>query len=158
MIKFQATAKVHSVSPVLEIASKSGNPFRKRELILDDSFTRDGQTYQSFVLVEFTGDRMSMLDGFFPGQLVNVEGVINGRPYNDKVFNTVKGMKITPYQSQQTAVPQGYAPQSVYPAQQAPPQYPQNHGAPQYPQQGGYTPSQPYVPGNPIGNPYPPKY
>ena len=45
MIKFSATnALVHSVTPVIEIESRSGGqPFCKRELIIDDSWDKDAK-------------------------------------------------------------------------------------------------------------------
>lgn len=125
MTKFQATSTIYYISPVIEIPSKTGGqPFQKRELILDDSWEKDGQRYPNFVLVEFQGEKMQMLDTYAPGQRVNVEGVINGREYNGKYFNTVKGLSISPYQTQQ------YTHTPAYPQQ--PPAYPQ---APAYPQQ-----------------------
>lgn len=96
MIKFQATALVHIISPVIQVTER----FQKRELILDDSWDKDGNHYSNFVLVEFTGDKMAQLDNFFPGQRVTVEGVINGREYNNRIYNTVKGQTITLYQQQ----------------------------------------------------------
>lgn len=153
MIKLKATALIRSISAVIEIPSKSGGqPFLKRELVLDDSWTKDGKTYENFVLVEFTGDKMAQLDIFAPGQRVNVEGYVSGREYQGKVFNTIKGSTIELFQAQQSAPSTGQYPQvpGGYPQQ---PQYPQAPGYPQqgmyptggypphpaYPQQGGYT-------------------
>ncbi len=78
MIKFQATnALVHYVSPVMQVSDR----FQKRELILDDSRDKDGTHYSSFVIIEFTGDKMNLLDGHVPGHRVNVEGFITGSEY-----------------------------------------------------------------------------
>lgn len=137
MIKLKATALIRSISAVIEIPSKSGGqPFLKRELVLDDSWTKDGKTYENLVLVEFTGDKMAQLDIFAPGQRVNVEGYVSGREYQGKVFNTIKGSTIELFQAQQPAPSTGQYPQAPggYPQQ---PQYPQ---APGYPQQGTYPP------------------
>lgn len=98
MFKFSGTAIVHYISPVMQLASKSGQPFEKRELILNDSWEKDGRQYSNFILVEFTGERMNQLNNFFPGQRVTVEGVLNGREYNNRIFNTVKGTTVTLYQ------------------------------------------------------------
>ena len=93
MIKFSAiNALVHYVSAEIEIPSKSGGQsFIKRELIIDDSWERDGRVHPNFVLVEFTGDKMAMLNGIVPGHRVNLEGMLTGREYNGRVFNTAKG-------------------------------------------------------------------
>lgn len=132
----------------MEIQSKSGGmPFQKRELLLDDSWEKDGQRYQNFVLVEFQGEKMQMLDSYAPGQRVNVEGVINGREHNGKYFNTVKGLSISPYQTQQYAHTPAYPQQPpAYPqapAYQQPAAYPQQNA----PQQPSQQPSQWLAPG-----------
>lgn len=137
MIKFSATnVLVHSVSPVWEIESKNGGqPFYKRELIIDDSWDKDGKHYPNFVSIEFTGDKMSQLDSILPGQRVNVEGLLSGREYNNKIYNSVRGQSVTPYQAQQQ-----YAPAPA-PAPM-PGGYPQQTAAPAYPQQPRqYAPS-----------------
>ncbi len=183
MIKLQITggAIIYSISQVQETPSKNGgDPFRKRELIIDDSWAdRDGVVHPNYVLVEFTGDKMSLLDNFQPGQRVNVDACVNGREYNGRVFTSIKGLGITPYQEQpqqgySQQPQQGYAPQpapapgyGAYPQQPSYPQqgyaqqpsYPQQPAYPQqpvYPQQGGYPaggyaqPSAP-MPGAPQG-------
>lgn len=88
MIKFQATnVLVHSVTPVIEIESKSGGqPFAKRELIINDSWDKDGKHYPNFISIEFTGDKMTQLDSIYPGMRVNVEGLLSGREYNNKII------------------------------------------------------------------------
>lgn len=158
MIKLKATALIHYISPVIEIPSRSGGQsFLKRELVLDDSWTKDGKTYENFVLIEFTGDKMSQLDAFSPGQRVNVEAYVSGREYQGKVFNTIKGSTIELFQAQQPApstgqYPQapGYPQQGAYPPGGYPPQpaYQQMGG---YPQQGGYPQPQAPMPGTPQG-------
>lgn len=129
MIKLQIPggAIIYSISQMQEIPSKNGgDPFRKRELILDDSWSdREGVVHPNFVSVEFTGDKMSLLDSFQPGQRVNVDACVNGREYNGRVFTSIKGLGITPYQEQPQ---QGYTQQPSYPQQ---PAYPQQ---PSYPQ------------------------
>lgn len=140
MIKFSGTnVLVHSISQVITIPSKSGGQdFQKRELIVDNSWDKDGHHYSDFVLIEFTGDRMALLDSIYPGQRINVEGMLSGREYNNRIFNTIKGLNITLNQ-----------PQQQYPSAPAPapmPGYPQaqyQQSAPGYPQQAA-TPQQSY--------------
>ncbi len=144
MIKLTATALIHYISPVIEIPSRSGGqPFQKRELILNDSWERDGQTYPNLVVIEFSGDKMAQLDNFVPGQRVTVEAYVNGREHQGRVFNTIKGQTVAHYQPQQGDV-MGQRPASA-PAPAPAPGYP---SAPAYPQQAyptapGY-PQQPY--------------
>ncbi len=152
MIKLTATSLIHSISPVIQVSEK----FAKRELVLNDSWERNGEVHSNFVLIEFTGESMNILDNYAPGQKVTVEAYVNGREYNGRIFNTIKGASVTPYQPQQQG---GYA-QPQAPAYQQPsyPQaapmpgvYPQQ---PSYPQQQGYgqgyAPA-PSYPQNPYG-------
>lgn len=152
MIKFTAiNALVQYVSPEIEIPSKTGGRgFIKRELILDDSRQRDdGTIAPNPILVEFTGDRMAMLDTITPGMRVNVDGMLSGREYNGRVFMSARGFSVTPSQIQPqqqfaASYQQGYAPQQQYapaPAYQQPSQ----QFAPQQPapQQFGNYPSAP---------------
>lgn len=133
MIKFSATnALVHSVTPVIEIESRSGGqPFCKRELIIDDSWEKDGKLYTNFVSIEFTGDKMAQLDSVYPGMRVNVDGLLGGREYNNRIYNSVRGQSVSPFHAQQPSAP---APM--------PGGYPQQPAAPAYPQQPQqYAPS-----------------
>lgn len=169
MIKFTGTnVKVHSVSDVITIESKTGGqPYQKRELIIDDSWVdRDGVAHSNFVLVEFSGDKMGQLDQLVSGMRINVEGMINGREHNGRIFDTVKGLSAyvpqptqqpaqQPYQSapmpgayaQQGYAPQGY--QQPYQQQPQQPAYPQSQPY----QQGGF-PQQPYGQPQQFGNGY----
>ena len=114
MIKVKATAVIHYISPVIDIPSKNGSqPFQKRELVLNDSWERDGKQYPNFVVMEFSGDKISQLDNFMPGHRVTVEAFINGRENNGRFYNTIRGQSIVHYQPQPATgypVAQGYVP------------------------------------------------
>ena len=168
MIKLTATAPIHDISPVLQVSDN----FQKRELILDDSWEKDGKTYTSLVLIEFSGSKMSLLDSFAVGQRVTVEAYVNGREYQGRYYTSLKGMGIVPYQQQQASpssvgqrpastAPVGYpqqpaygaAPAAAYAPEYAQPAYPQQ---PVYPQQGGfpaggYAQPSASMPGSPQG-------
>ena len=151
MIKLTATAPIYSISPVIDIPSKSGgNPFQKRELVLDDSwFDRDNQPHQSLVVIEATGDKMDLLNQFAPGMRVTVEAVVSGREANGRVFNSIRLLGIQQAVQQTYAAPTMPQQQPMYPQQPAPvyqqPAYP--NAAP-YPQQGyaPYPQAQPQQP------------
>ena len=157
MIKFQATAAIRYISEVIEVPSKSGGqPFQKRELVLDDSWDKDGQHYANFILIEFSGEKMSALDGFYPGQRVTVDCILSGREYNVRVFNTVRGQSVTLVQQQQYSqpapMPGGYTPAQMpggYP-QQPTTAYPQQQS--QWPQPGVHQTAHP----QPLSNRFPP--
>lgn len=156
MLKFTVTANVHYISPVMQVTER----FQKRELILDDSWEKDGKRYPNYVLIEFSGEKMAQLDQFYPGQRVNVEGMLTGREYEGRIFNTLKGLSVSPHQpqaqypapapmpgshpqqyQQPQACQQAPVPPSPYP--QAAPSYPQPMPAPSCPpQQAAYPPQQ----------------
>lgn len=151
MIKLTATAPIYSISPVIDIPSKNGgNPFQKRELVLDDSwFDRDNQPHQSLVIIEATGEKIDLLNQFTPGMRVTVEALVSGREANGRVFNSIRLLGI-----QQAAQPTYAAPtmpqqQPMYPQQPAPAyQQPAYPNAAPYPQQGyaTYPQAQPQQP------------
>lgn len=146
MIKFTATAFIHYISPVIEIPSKSGGqPYLKRELVINDSWERNGEVHNNFVLIEFSGDKMDQLDSLHPGQRVNVEVYVNGREHNNRIFNSLRGQSVSHYRPRTQSVQQTAA-APVYPQQgsvsrpqfqQAPPATypPQQQIPPVYPQQ-----------------------
>lgn len=134
--------KVYSIGATQVIASKNGGqPFSKRELVLDA--TRfDGLTgergYDNFPLFEFGGEKCADLDGFKPGDVVEVSFELQGSFYKDKDgidrnFTRIRAYKVEPYsvrQKQPQKQPQPQvaqqpqyqaAPQPQYPPQQTPP-------------------------------------
>lgn len=157
MIKLTATALIHYISPVQEIPSKNGGqPFYKQELVLDDSWTKDGKTNPNYVCIEFSGDKIQQLDAYMVGQTVTVEAFVSGREYQGRYFNSIRGLSVAPYQQPQTS--QTAPPPGSY--TQWPPAYPTAPGYPQqssypggYPQQGGYAqaPAPAPMPGTPQG-------
>ena len=127
MIKLIATAPIQHITSVIEMQTRDGRLFQKRDLILDDSWERDGQVHPNPILIEFAGEKMSLLDAFAPGQRVQVEAFVNGREANGRVFTTLRGNSIVLFQAQR--------PLAAYP-QQPPAAYPQQ---PQYAQQPQYS-------------------
>ncbi len=161
MIKVKVTALIHQISQVIEVPNQNGGqPFRKRELVLNEKWERNGEQFNNFIVIEFSGDKMIQLDNFVPGQLVAVEAFVNGRDSKGKFFNTIKGQSIAIYQPRQNA---GYAPRSAgYPSPNQPPQGnayssaaqpPYGQPQQQYPRQG-YAAQQ----GQPQGYPQTGKY
>lgn len=141
MIKLTATAPIYSISPVIDIPSKNGgNPFQKRELILDDTWLdRDNQPHQSLVVIEATGEKMDLLNQFAPGMRVTVEAIVSGREANGRVFNTIKLFSISQPVQQTYAAP-------TMPQQQPAPAYQQPaYQQPAYPNAAPY-PQQSYAP------------
>lgn len=150
MIKINATAPIYHISEVTEIASKNGGtPFRKRELVLNDQWVKDNVTHPNLVSIEFAGDRVSLLDGYAPGQTVTVEAMVTGREHNGRYFVTLRGMGIQPVQVPQAPgfAPPAYPPQLGYQhAPASPPQPQSTYPQPQAPQGYQPNPAQPLPP------------
>ena len=147
MIKGSATSVICFISPIQQITEN----FAKRDVVLKESWGE----HENYVNIEFTGERMKMLDLYEVGNKVVIEFYVTGRKVqNGKVYNTLRGLNITTYQNQwtpqaqQAYVPQGgYAPQPAQPQQQVAQQSPQpiSPAAQQTIQQLGTMFGQPFV-------------
>ncbi len=73
MATYTITGTIKTVGKTQDISDK----FRKRELIL---LERSGQ-YEQPIPIEFTQDRVGLLEGFQPGEEVTVSFFINGREW-----------------------------------------------------------------------------
>ena len=97
--------------------NQNGQPFYKRELVLDASrieqFTQ--RRFENYPKFEFVGNNCAILDQFQVGQIVTVSFVLSGRKIekNGQVsyFTNVTGYKVELYQRQPQMVQQ---PQQVY--------------------------------------------
>jgi hypothetical protein len=143
MIKLTAVGVIYSISPVVNVGESN---FQKRELVIDDSWIdREQQVHPNYIGIEFTGERMAMLDQFQPGQRVCIEAMVNGREYNGRYYTSLRGLTVTLPMAQQTQQQQYAAPQQ----------------APAYPQQGfaqqGYQQPQQAFPQQCPSNQYPPQ-
>lgn len=121
MIKLTATARIHSISPVIQVTDK----FSKRELVLNDSWEKNGEVHPNFVIIEFSNNSMNLLNNLIPGQTVTVEATVTGRDYKGRVFNTIRGTNVTLAQGQQQNYAQAAPMPGAYPQQ---PSYPNAPG------------------------------
>lgn len=85
--------KVKQVMDTQVISEK----FSKRDLIL----TTDGNTdYPQHIAIQFTQDRVGLLDGLAPGDEIDISINLRGREWKSpkdgtiKFFNTIEGWKI----------------------------------------------------------------
>jgi hypothetical protein len=149
MIKLTAVGSIYKISPVIRV----NDNFQKREIVIDDSWIdKEQNVRQNLICIEFTGERMAILDTLAPGQRISVETTVHGREYQGKYYNTLRGLTATPLQqAQQPQQPaqtapqqQGYAQQpyqqAAYPPQQPAYQQPYQPAQPMYPPQG-YAPT-----------------
>lgn len=137
MIKFTAIGPVHYISPVIQVSDM----FAKRELVINDSQMNNGQLYENYVMIEFSGDRMAQLDQLQPGQVVKVDCFVNGREHQGRWFVSLRGLRVAPYITQQTyqQPQQGFSQQPQQPMQ--------NYGQPApygFGQQSAYQQPQQY--------------
>lgn len=133
--------------------------FTKRELVLDcshfDRFT--GQQFENYVSLQFTGNRVSELDNFKAGELVQVSYFLSGRKSEKdgkvKYFTNIVGLKIEPYGANNVQQPQ--APQQ--PSQQPTQTQGTQQNVSNAPQNVGNAPFPPQVDanGNPVGDDLP---
>lgn len=127
----QVTGKVYSVGQTVSIPAKNGQPFLKRELVLDitrfDPYTGERSQYENFPMFEFSGDKCKELDGLKTGQVVTVSfelqgAFFKGQDGKDKNFTRVRAYKVEVRQSQQPQPQQQQVQQAQQPQyQQAPP-------------------------------------
>lgn len=134
-----------SIGQTQSIQTKSGNPFTKREIVLDaskyDMYTGE-KGFENYPMFEFTGEKCKDLDGYQVGQVVTISFDLQGGFYDDKDgvkknITKVRGYKIEARTSVQAQPQQQVQPQAApQPQYQAAPQ-------PQYPQQQPQTPPPP---------------
>lgn len=141
----QITGRVFSIGRTQSIQTKNGNPFTKREIVLDaskyDMYTGE-KGFENYPMFEFTGEKCKDLDGYQVGQVVTISFDLQGGFYDDKDgikknITKVRGYKIEARTSVQAQPQQQVQPQAApQPQYQAAPQ-------PQYPQQQSQTPPPP---------------
>ena len=130
--------RLFRIGDIQEIPTRSGQPFRKREVIIDASRT-DPYTLaktENYPSVEFCGKHVDDVNGFNVGEAVVVSFYVSGRAYNNggvqKYFNSIQGIGIDRY----AAAPQ---PQPVQPQPQ---QWTQPQPVQPQPQPAVYYPEQ----------------
>ena len=111
----QLSGRIFHIGQTVQMTSKSGNTFTKRELVLDttryDSYTGERSPYDNYALLEFSNDNVSQLDDLSVGQVVTVDFTVEGRKAQDKqtgeirYFNSLRGYKVTVRQKGQAQQP-----------------------------------------------------
>lgn len=99
------TGRVLLIGNVEEIPSKSGGePFRKRVVVLNCTYSNFGEMYENYPSFEFSRKHVDDPAGFAVGEIVTIYFALQGTKYqksaNDpvKYFNTISGYKIEKYQ------------------------------------------------------------
>ena len=145
----QITGRVFSIGQTQSIQTKNGNPFTKREIVLDaskyDMYTGE-KGFENYPMFEFTGEKCKDLDGYQVGQVVTISFDLQGGFYDDKDGIKKNITKVRGYKIEARTSVQAQPQQQVQP--QAAPQ-PQYQAAPQQQAQSGigYQPQTPPPPG-----------
>ena len=133
------TGRIHHIGSIQTITSKNGGqPFQKREIILDttrfDPYTGVRDKFENYPLLEFSGEKCKDLDSYQVGQVVTISFDLQGSFYEDKDHTKKNFTKVRAYkiearqmaanapQPQQQPQPQAVQQQPVQQAQQYPPQ------------------------------------
>jgi len=85
----QITGQVKKVHP---IESVGANGFQKRRIWIE---TEQDSKYPQLIEAVCEGKKVGVADGINEGDVVEIEANLNGREYNDKVFNTISVWRVT---------------------------------------------------------------
>jgi hypothetical protein len=85
----QITGQVKKVHP---IESVGANGFQKRRIWIE---TEQDSKYPQLIEAVCEGKKVGLADGINDGDIVEIEANLNGREYNDKVFNTISVWRVT---------------------------------------------------------------
>ena len=104
----QLIGTILSIGATQNLVSKTGNSFKRRELILilrrfDPNTGEPITDTENTPQLTFIGDRCEDLDSYQPGQVVTISFDIQGRKYTDqsgvsKIINDIRPYKIELYQ------------------------------------------------------------
>ena len=85
----QITGRLIEIGQTVQIPSKSGgNPFLKREFLLDatthDPYTGERSQYENILPLELSGDKCSELDNYRVGDVLTVSFALQGRSWTNQ--------------------------------------------------------------------------
>lgn len=95
----EVTGRIRLIGQTQDISSS----FRKREVVVTTS-----EQYPQHIMIEFTQDRVGLLDSYQVGQEVRVSINLRGREWQSpqgetRYFNTIQGWRIEPFAQGQEA-------------------------------------------------------
>ena len=85
----QITGQVKKVHPIESVGS---NGFQKRRIWIE---TEQDSKYPQLIEAVCEGKKVGVADSINEGDVVEIEANLNGREYNDKVFNTISIWRVT---------------------------------------------------------------
>lgn len=93
--------KIILALPEVSGTSKAGNPWKKREYVLETM-----ETYPKKVLFDFFGDRADQYP-LMPGQEIRLTFDIESREYNGRWFTSIRGLRAEPLSAATAQQPAG---------------------------------------------------
>lgn len=128
----QITGRLLAIGQTVQIPTKSGNQFNKREFLLDattfDPYTGERSQYENILPLEVSEDKCSDLDRFKVGDVVTVFFTLQGRSWQTqdgelKRMTSIRCYKLEGRTPTQAAAPHP-APQLSAPAAVPPQNFP----------------------------------
>lgn len=121
----QITGRLIEIGQTVQIPSKSGgNPFLKREFLLDattyDPYTGERSQYENILPLEVSGDKCAELDQFRTGDVITVSFALQGREWTNQDGQVKRMVSIRCYKLEYRVQPK----QDSAPRQEEPQQFP----------------------------------
>lgn len=115
------TGRIKQIGDTMQIQTKKGDTFAKRELLLDatsyDPYTGERSEYENIVPLEFSQDKCAELDRFSPGDMVTISFALQGREWTTQDGQVKRIAGIRCYKIELRGQPHQYAPQTPPPPQ-----------------------------------------
>jgi hypothetical protein len=88
----QIKAKFVSLTQEEVVPGREGAQYRKRLLILNNTYATQEYTNSNDYAIEFFGDKVASLDdGFVEGENLDVQVIMNSKEHKGRWFNSIKG-------------------------------------------------------------------
>lgn len=119
----QITGRLLSIGQTVQIPTKSGATFKKREFLLDattyNTYTGERSPYDNILPLELSEDKCAELDRFHVGDIVTVSFALQGRQWQTQDGEVKRMIGIRCYKlEQRNAQTQPSAPTAQQPMQQ----------------------------------------
>ncbi len=110
----EVTGKIILALPEMTGVSKAGNPWKKREYVLETF-----ESYPRKIHFDFFGEKADQFQ-LQVGQNIKLSFDIESREYNGRWFTSIRGWKVDPADGEAPAAPYAAAPTAAYGAPAAP--------------------------------------
>lgn len=87
------------ITDIKETQLKGEKQYPVREFVCK---YRQTETKESLISFTLLGDKTELIDSFAVGEIVKVKFNIDGREYNEKVYNTIAAYSISKYEKKES--------------------------------------------------------